>query len=150
MLHIVPARDGVEIPEHLMEQTTVTLKISRLFRGRLTISTQTGVEAELLFSNEYFTCKVPFEAVWAVTSSSGQMRMWPEDTPEEILASLAAPAGATSAERISEREAEGNNSGEKGEDKGTDKGDKMSGEKSSGNSSGNSNAKKRPALRRVK
>ncbi len=126
MLHIVPSRPGVEIPEHLIEQTTVTLKVSRLFRGRLTITEGVGIEAELLFSNEYFTCKVPFDAIWAVTSSSGQMRMWPEDTPEEILASLAAPAGATSMENVSAAESDDAKSSAVGAEK------------------------KRPALRRVK
>lgn len=61
---------------------------------------ESGLEAELLFSNEYYTCKVPFDAIWAATSASGQMRMWPEDTPEEILASLSVPAGQTTKDRI--------------------------------------------------
>ena len=104
MLHIVPSVADVEIPAHLVSQTTVTLKLSRLFRGKLTITESFGVEAELLFANEYFTCRVPFEAIWGMTSSSGQMRMWPDDTPEEILSSLAAPVGETTLDKVAARE----------------------------------------------
>jgi len=154
MVHIVPAVDGVLIPAHLKSQTTVTLKMSRLFRGSFKMNKETGIEAELLFSNEYFTCKIPFESIWAATSASGQMRMWPEDTPEDILASLAAPVGETSADKIAlaeMRQEEEEGKGEDGKGDETKDGSARAHEiPSFAAKSGPASKAGRPALRRIK
>jgi stringent starvation protein B len=87
LVHIAPQAEGVELPEHLTKNPTVTLKLSRYFRGRLEIS-ESLVTAELLFGESYFPCKVPLSAIWGVTSIRGQFLMWPESAPSEVLASL--------------------------------------------------------------
>ena len=87
LVHVAPRADDVEVPENLRHSPTVTLKLSRYFRGKMEISA-TGVSAELLFGETYFTCKVPFAAVWGMTSVKGQFLMWPESTPPEVLSTL--------------------------------------------------------------
>ena len=99
LVHIAPHAIGVALPEHLQRNPTVTLKLSRHFRGRMTIS-PTEVSAELLFGERYFTCKVPFAAVWGMTSMRGQFLMWPESAPAEVLATLEQQAQARKADAL--------------------------------------------------
>lgn len=87
LVHIAPQAEGVELPEHLTKNPTVTLKLSRYFRGKMEIS-ETLVTAELLFGDTYFSCRIPLAAVWGLTSIRGQFLMWPESAPSEVLASL--------------------------------------------------------------
>jgi stringent starvation protein B len=81
LLHIVPHAPGVKLPVHLMKTHTVTLKISRNFRGSLTLNA-TSVEAHLLFGTNYFECSVPFESIWGVTSGKGETTSWLEELDE--------------------------------------------------------------------
>lgn len=90
LVHVNTAYAGVSLPPHLAQQPTVTLKISRLFRGRLTVD-EAGFTAELLFNQSYFTCVVPFGAMWGMTSLKGQNVVWPEDVPAGVLDRLLAP-----------------------------------------------------------
>ena len=84
LIHLCPRSPGVAIPEYLMDNPTVTLKLSRHFRGPLQIDDK-GIRTELLFNDKYFTCVVPFEALWGMTSFRGQFLMWPESTPQEVF-----------------------------------------------------------------
>ena len=87
LVHVAPRGEGVVLPEHLTKNPTVTLKLSRYFRGKMEVHPYV-VHAELLFGEEYFTCKVPFTSIWGMTSIRGQFLMWPESTPAEVLAGL--------------------------------------------------------------
>lgn len=88
LIHIVPSASGVTVPENLSGGATLTLKLSRYFRGRMQIKSD-EIHAELLFGDNYFTCKVPYAAIWGVTSFKGQFLMWPESAPDEVLESMA-------------------------------------------------------------
>lgn len=94
LVHLNATRDGVSLPPHLMGNLAVTLKLSRLFRGALAVE-PTTIQAELLFGETYFTCIVPLEAVWGVTSVKGANIVWPESTPAEILQRIVAPTKGT-------------------------------------------------------
>ena len=83
MAHLDPRSDEVVLPDHLKDSPTLTLQLSLRFRGDMTIE-RTMVCAELLFSGEYFSCEVPYDAIWALTSEEGEMRLWPESMPEEL------------------------------------------------------------------
>lgn len=83
MAHLDPRAEHVVIPEHLKESPTLTLQLSLRFRGEMEIE-RTLIKADLLFSGEYFTCQIPFDAIWALTSEEGEMRLWPEAMPEEL------------------------------------------------------------------
>ena len=89
LVHINPSVDGLALPPHLKGNPSVTLKLSRLFRGTLKVEKEL-VSADLLFGDGYFTCLVPFEAVWGVTSSKGNNVIWPESTPPHILEQILA------------------------------------------------------------
>jgi len=84
LVHINPATDGVVIPPHLSENKTVTLRLSRFFKGDLCIDDD-KVTAELLFGPEYFTCVLPWECIWGASSIRGQEYLWAESAPDEIL-----------------------------------------------------------------
>jgi len=75
LLHLVPQAPGVELPSHLMENLTVTLKISRHFRGALLLHND-YIEAHLLFGDSYCECRVPYDAIWGVTSEYGDTTSW--------------------------------------------------------------------------
>jgi hypothetical protein len=75
LVHLVSGAPGVQLPSHLYSHPTVTLKLSRLFRGRLEVK-EREISAELLFGENYFTCIVPFTAIWAVTGVKGSMLTW--------------------------------------------------------------------------
>ncbi len=84
LVHVNAGHGGVALPEHLLGGPHVTLKISHLFPGRLQI-TEAGIEAELQFKNIYFNCILPFEAVWGISSCTGENVLWPEAAPVDII-----------------------------------------------------------------
>lgn len=84
LVHINPTTKGVVIPPHLSENRTVTLRLSRFFKGELYLDDQ-KVTAELLFGPEYFTCVLPWECIWGASSIRGQEYIWAESAPDEIL-----------------------------------------------------------------
>lgn len=84
LVHINPATEGVVIPSHLSENRTVTLRLSRFFKGDLSLDDE-KVTAELLFGPEYFTCVLPWECIWGASSIRGQEYIWAESAPDEIL-----------------------------------------------------------------
>ena len=84
LVHINPTTPGVVIPPHLSENRTVTLRLSRFFKGDLYLDDQ-KVTAELLFGPEYFTCVLPWGCIWGASSIRGQEYIWAESAPDEIL-----------------------------------------------------------------
>ena len=84
LLHINTKSENLTIPLHLRQGNTVVLKISRFFRGEMEL-TDENVIANLLFSGSYFTCIIPYEAIWGITNSKGENIFWPESTPKEVL-----------------------------------------------------------------
>ncbi len=87
LVHFDPKNKDVIIPTHLSNDPSVTLKLSRYFRGNLEIN-EDRVAADLLFSGTYFTCVIPYEAIWGCTSEGGENIIWPESTPEEVLRNI--------------------------------------------------------------
>lgn len=84
LVHVNAQASGVSLPPHLSENRTVTLRLSRFFKGDLTIS-EDKVVAELLFGSEYFTCVMPWNSIWGASSIRGEEFIWAEAAPEEIL-----------------------------------------------------------------
>lgn len=93
LLHVDPSQDGVALPPHLSEQPTVTLKLSHQFAGALLVE-PSHISAELLFKGNYFTCVIPYEALWGLTSAKGENLIWPFSVPDGVLQKLAASAAA--------------------------------------------------------
>lgn len=88
LVHLTPSSAGVVLPDHLASQPMVTLKLSKLFRGSMSVEAD-KVVAELLFGGTYHTCVIPFEAIWGVTTVKGKNIIWPESAPAEVIKSLA-------------------------------------------------------------
>lgn len=84
LVHLNPAAEGVIIPPHLSDNRTVTLRLSRFFKGALSLDSE-KVTAELLFGPEYFTCVLPWDAIWGASSIRGQEYVWPESAPDEVI-----------------------------------------------------------------
>jgi hypothetical protein len=84
LVHINPAYPGVAIPDYLMENRTVTLRLSRYFKGRLSTNA-TEITAELLFGPSYFVCSIPWGSIWGASSVRGEEFVWTEATPPDIL-----------------------------------------------------------------
>lgn len=87
LVHLDPKNKDLYVPEHLAGDPSITLKLSRYFRGNLELNSDT-ICAELLFGGEYFTCVIPYDCIWGCTSESGENIIWPESTPEEVLRSI--------------------------------------------------------------
>jgi hypothetical protein len=103
LVHINPSQPGVVIPPYLMDNRTVTLRLSRFFKGKLS-TTEDAIAAELLFGPEYFVCTIPWNSIWGASSVRGEEFVWTEVTPPEILhLVLAQEEQALSAERTGGR-----------------------------------------------
>jgi hypothetical protein len=83
-VHINPAFPGVTIPEYLLDNRTVTLRLSRYFKGRLSTN-EHQITAELLFGPSYFVCSIPWGSIWGASSVRGEEFVWTEATPPDIL-----------------------------------------------------------------
>ncbi len=84
LVHINPNFPGVVIPAYLMDNRTVTLRLSRYFKGRLS-TTENEITAELLFGPNYFVCTIPWGSIWGASSIRGEEFVWTEATPPDIL-----------------------------------------------------------------
>lgn len=84
LVHINPHSGGVIIPPHLMDNRTVTLRLSRFFKGRLATNDE-EITAELLFGQNYFVCRIPWASIWGASSVRGEEFVWTEAAPPEIL-----------------------------------------------------------------
>jgi hypothetical protein len=84
LVHINPNFPGVVIPAYLMDNRTVTLRLSRYFKGRLSTS-EGEITAELLFGPNYFVCSIPWGSIWGASSIRGEEFVWTEATPPDIL-----------------------------------------------------------------
>jgi hypothetical protein len=75
---------ALRLPEHLLSQPSVTLKLSLFFQGSVTLERQ-SIVANLRFGEDYFECVVPWESIWGLTNTKGENLTWPEAIPPELL-----------------------------------------------------------------
>ncbi len=105
LLHMNTSNEMLLIPGHLKTKSSVTLKVSRWFRGAMELF-EDRLDADLLFDGKYFSCSIPLHAVWGITSANGQHSVWPDSAPEDVLISLLNPQlYAKAKERQGAREA---------------------------------------------
>lgn len=83
LIHIDPNLPEVQVPTYLKETPTLTLKLSRLFRGNLEVK-EDRIIAELLFGQSYFTCCIPISAIWGITNVKGENRVWLDSAPQIV------------------------------------------------------------------
>ncbi len=88
LVHLDSKKEGVSVPKHLANNPSLALKLSYHFQGTTSVDDE-AVTAQLKFQAEYFSCVLPWEAIWGLTGSNGEKAIWPEDMPLELLAELA-------------------------------------------------------------
>lgn len=84
LVHINPMAPGVLVPDHLGRNQSVTLRLSRFFRGEL-VTDEERVSADLLFGDQYFTCLIPWNSIWGASSVKGEEFLWAEAAPPQII-----------------------------------------------------------------
>ena len=82
---------GLVVPPHLYSAPSVTLKLSKLFRGGLWFEEE-KVTSDLLFGPNYFTCEIPYASIWGVASADGDSEVWADALPPQIDPNLARQA----------------------------------------------------------
>lgn len=87
MIHVNTSVQGLVIPNHLLSEPSVALKLSKMFMGKLVVE-KDQITAELRFSGEYFTCQVPWNSVWAISSFKGETAIWPDEIPEQMVPAI--------------------------------------------------------------
>ncbi len=80
--------EGVDVPAHLSQDPALTLKLSHLFQGETT-EDEKAITSYLSFSGSYYCCYLPWTAIWGMTSSEGENRVWAEDLPREVMVRVA-------------------------------------------------------------
>jgi hypothetical protein len=93
VVHVDSAAPGLIVPTHLYRGQSVTLKLSKLFRGGIELMND-RIVCNLLFDKQYFECTIPLVSVWGVTSAKGSNIVWPQSAPQEILKNLVESASS--------------------------------------------------------
>jgi stringent starvation protein B len=90
MLHLDARRKGVQVPAQHAEDPHLRLNLSyRYGIPDLTVD-EDLVVATLSFRGRGFQCRVPWSAIFGITSqSTGEGQVWPEDLPSEVMSALA-------------------------------------------------------------
>lgn len=80
-IHLNPSEEGVVLPEHLMNEPVVTLKLSRFFSHPLKILPE-ELHIPLSFDDGVFSCQIPFAAILGATGINGSTFLWDQNLPE--------------------------------------------------------------------
>ena len=84
LVHANTACEGLQLPSYLLTQPSVTLKLSRMFRYPVELF-EKQISADLLFKGEYFSCHIPLDAIWGVTSAAGKGQIWADAIPPSLM-----------------------------------------------------------------
>lgn len=112
LVHLNTSDDLLVIPEHLKVKSTITLKLSRWFRGATALY-EDRIDADLLFDGTYFSCSMPLRAVWGLTAADGQHMVWPESAPPDVIISLLNPQLYAQAKKRQDRSTAGKEKSER-------------------------------------
>ena len=84
MVHLDARQPGVEVPPQFTSDAHLRLNLSYRYGIPDFEVRDDRVQATLSFGGQPFFCVLPWEAVFAVTSSgTGEGQVWPEDLPTE-------------------------------------------------------------------
>ena len=93
-LHIDARRAGVEVPDNLRGRPWLVLNYSYRYHIDDFRFDDSQVFASLSFAGARFPCRVPWDAVFAISDERREeVRVWPEDMPLELRAALTADSG---------------------------------------------------------
>ena len=94
LLHVATSFPDLIVPDYLKDKSSVTLKISQYFVGKMEVLSD-RIQTDLLFNGKYFSCTIPFEAIWGISGSGGENILWPEVAPQDILDTIVATHSKT-------------------------------------------------------
>ncbi|MEM4380151.1 MAG: hypothetical protein QXL01_05660 [Thermoplasmatales archaeon] len=84
LVFINPKVEGTKLPDYLMDNDSVTLRISRFFKGSLELKDD-RIEAVLKFNGIYYPCILPADSIWGAMTPTGQNVLWLESAPDGVL-----------------------------------------------------------------
>ena len=96
-VHLDPRKEGVVVPSALKDGPMLTL----VFGLRLPVPipdleiNQEAVTGTLSFDRTPYWCKVPWKAVYALSTEDGRALVWPEDLPRDVQLHLDDLEGST-------------------------------------------------------
>lgn len=79
--------EGVVLPDHITNEPTLTLKLSYHFEGKMEVHPD-RIDAVLRFKGQYFSCVLPMNSIWGVSTPKGSNYLWMECAPESVLSSM--------------------------------------------------------------
>ncbi len=86
MIHLDARCDGVSVPSQFEHDPHLRLNLSYRYQIPDLEIGEARVVATLSFGGRPFRCVVPWDAIFAITSSAtGDGQVWPEDIPMEVV-----------------------------------------------------------------
>ncbi len=85
-VHLDPRREGVVVPPDLKDGPMLTLVFGRdlpIPIPDLEVD-QEAVTGTLSFNRTPFWCKIPWRAIYALSTEDGRALVWPDDLPQDI------------------------------------------------------------------
>lgn len=83
-LHLDPRRSGVQVPGHLTQQSWLVLNWSHRYQISDFHYDEHGVQGSLSFARQPFFCRVPWDAVFAITDESRKAgKIWEDELPSD-------------------------------------------------------------------
>ncbi len=94
MLHLDARRKGVQVPAQHADDPHLRLNLSYRYGIPDLRVDDHEVVATLSFRGRGCQCRVPWSAIFGVTSqSTGEGQVWPEDLPSEVVSALSQEGG---------------------------------------------------------
>lgn len=91
-VHLDPRKDGVVVPPWHAHKPQLVLHLGRNFAvpiPDLTVD-ERGIRCTLSFQRSPFFCDLPWGAIYAMVAEDGQVTLWPNELPPELVPKSAA------------------------------------------------------------
>ena len=106
LVHLDPRKEGVRVPEELMNQPVLGLNFSRHFPFANTEVGPVALSASLSFGGVRYDCVVPYDAIFCVTQTASREQTWFSESLPDELQSWLNSGESTQAEEMEPRDAE--------------------------------------------
>ncbi len=83
-IHLNPRCEGVELPEHLMDQPSVSLNLSHRFALKTFEIGPLSIRAGLSFGGTRFLCQLPWSSIFGLVQEGQEPLLFPEEFPAEL------------------------------------------------------------------
>lgn len=83
LVFVNPKTEGIRLPQYLLNEESVTLKLSKYFQGELVVA-DSLIQAVLKFNGVYYTCILPEHSIWGAMTPDGQSTIWLDCAPDPV------------------------------------------------------------------